>query len=212
CSCRSSATSRSGGSRGRLSSIPYGTACAASCSLSASGRCMRRSRPRPSRSSGRTRQRDSWPNSMRWRRKAALVKERATPLNGMKAVATVRRRPSPARTHAERRLVAESRIVQAAFDIVARRGVDQVTLAEVGEEAGYSRALAAHYFESKEALLAAVAEHALEQYRRKLDAAEPARSGREALLASIAFYFNETRKWPRRLRALFEVTNAGLRR
>ena len=121
-----------------------------------------------------------------------------------------RRKVSP-RTHAERRLAAETAIVQAAFDIVATRGVDQVTLAEAGEEAGYSRALAAHYFESKEALLAAVAEHAIEQYRRKLEAAEPARSGREALLAAIAFYFNETRKWPKRLRAFFEVTNAALR-
>jgi AcrR family transcriptional regulator len=129
----------------------------------------------------------------------------------MKAVTTLRRKPT-ARSHAERRQAAESGIVQAAFDIVARRGVDQVTLAEAGEEAGYSRALAAHYFESREALLAAVAEHALEKYRlRMLAAAPPGLAGREAVLAAIAFYFNETRKWPKRLRAFFEVMNAGLR-
>jgi AcrR family transcriptional regulator len=129
---------------------------------------------------------------------------------GMKA-ATLRRKPA-ARTHAERRQAAESRIVQAAFDIVARRGVDQVTLAEAGEAAGYSRALAAHYFASKEALLAAVAEHALDKYRqRMLDAAQAGRVGREAVLAGIAFYFDETRNWPGQLRAFFEVMNAGLR-
>ena len=129
----------------------------------------------------------------------------------MKAVATLRRKPI-ARSHAERRQAAESRIVQAAFDIVARRGVDQVTLAEAGEEAGYSRALAAHYFESRDALLAAVAEHALDKYRlRMLAAVEPGRTGREAVLAAITFYFDETRKWPKRLRAFFEVMNAGLR-
>ncbi|MBV8413112.1 MAG: TetR/AcrR family transcriptional regulator [Alphaproteobacteria bacterium] len=129
----------------------------------------------------------------------------------MSSAVTARRRPT-ARSHAERRQAAESRIVQAAFDIVARRGVDQVTLAEAGEEAGYSRALAAHYFASKEALLAAVAEHALEKYRlRMLAAIEPGRTGREAVLDGIAFYFNETRKWPKRLRAFFEVMNAGLR-
>lgn len=115
------------------------------------------------------------------------------------------------RSHAERRLAAETRIVQAAFDICARRGVDQVTLAEAGEEAGYSRALAAHYFRSKEALLAAIAEHAIEKYRERVTAAEPTRTGREALLASIAFYFNDSRTWPLRLRAFFEVTNAALR-
>jgi AcrR family transcriptional regulator len=129
----------------------------------------------------------------------------------MSSAVTARRRPA-ARSHAERRQAAESRIVQAAFDIVARRGVDQVTLAEAGEEAGYSRALAAHYFASKEALLAAVAEHALEKYRlRMLAAIEPGRAGLEAVLDGIAFYFNETRKWPKRLRAFFEVMNAGLR-
>lgn len=115
------------------------------------------------------------------------------------------------RSHAERRLAAETRIVQAAFDIVAHRGVDQVTLAEAGEEAGYSRALAAHYFESKEALLAAVAEHAIDKYRERVEAAGPTRAGREALLASIAFYLNDSRTWPDRLRAFFEVTNAALR-
>jgi AcrR family transcriptional regulator len=129
----------------------------------------------------------------------------------MKAAVTARQKTPPSRTHAERRLAAETRIVQAAFDIVAQRGVDQVTLAEAGEQAGYSRALAAHYFENKEALLAAVAEHAMEQYRERVAAAEPARAGREALLAGIAFYFNETRRWPRKLRAFFEVTNAALR-
>lgn len=127
------------------------------------------------------------------------------------ASSATRRRTGSPRSHAERRQAAETGIVQAAFDIVARRGVDQVTLAEAGEEAGYSRALAAHYFASKEALLAAVAEHAIEKYRERLDAAEPTRAGREALLASIAFYFNESRKWPKRLRAFFEVTNAALR-
>src|SRR4051794_11027309 len=128
----------------------------------------------------------------------------------MKAVTSVGRKPIP-RSHAERRQAAASRIVQAAFDIVARRGVDQVTLAEAGEEAGYSRALAAHYFGSKEALLGAVAEHALENYRlRMLDAVPAGCTGREAALAAIAFYFDETRKWPRRLRAFFEVMNAAL--
>ena len=98
------------------------------------------------------------------------------------------------RTQAERRLEAETKIVQAAFDIVARRGVDQVTLAEAGEEAGYSRALPAHYFESREALPAAVAEHAVEKYRlRLIDATRPGRTGLESVLATIAFYFDETR-------------------
>ena len=116
------------------------------------------------------------------------------------------------RTHAERRLEAETRIVQAAFDIVARRGVDQLTLAEAGEEAGYSRALPAHYFETREALLAAVAEHAVTNYRKRLiERTEPTDDGLRSLLASIAFYIDDSRGWPKKLRAFHEVMNAGLR-
>ena len=116
------------------------------------------------------------------------------------------------RTHAERRHEAETRIVQAAFEIVARRGVDQLTLAEAGEDAGYSRALPAHYFENREALLAAVAEHAVKNYRRRLSERNvPTDGGIDALLASIAFYLDDSRGWPKKLRAFHEVINAGLR-
>ena len=102
------------------------------------------------------------------------------------------------RTHAERRREAETRIVQAAFEIVARRGVDQLTLAEAGEDAGYSRALPAHYFENREALLAAVAEHAVKTYRRRLSERNvPTDDGVDALLATIAFYLDDSRGWPK---------------
>jgi AcrR family transcriptional regulator len=116
------------------------------------------------------------------------------------------------RTHAERRREAETKIVQAAFDIVARRGVDQLTLAEAGEEAGYSRALPAHYFDNREALLAAVAEHAVKNYRRRLSEQNVAAGeGADSLLATIAFYLDDSRGWPKKLRAFYEVTNAALR-
>jgi len=116
------------------------------------------------------------------------------------------------RTHAERRREAETRIVQAAFEIVARRGVDQLTLTEAGEEAGYSRALPTHYFENREALLAAVAEHAVKNYRRRLSERNmPTDGGVDQLLATIAFYLDDSRGWPKKLRAFHEIINAGLR-
>ena len=128
-------------------------------------------------------------------------------------MANPQRKPTAnSRTHAERRFEAETKIVQAAFDIVARRGVDQLTLAEAGEEAGYSRALPAHYFGSREALLASVAEHAVANYRKRLiERTAPADDGIRSLLASIAFYIDDSRGWPKKLRAFHEVMNAGLR-
>lgn len=115
------------------------------------------------------------------------------------------------RTHAERRLEAETKIVQAAFEIVAQRGVDQLTLAEAGEKAGYSRALPAHYFENREALLAAVAEHAVKNYRKRLSERNLADDGVQSLLATIAFYIDDSRGWPKKLRAFHEIMNASLR-
>jgi len=128
------------------------------------------------------------------------------------AVAVKRKPIETGRTHAERRREAESRILQAAFEIVARRGVDQLTLAEAGEEAGYSRALAAHYFNGREELLAAVAQHAVDKYRQRIvDMKVPAPEGRESLLKGIAFYLDDSRGWPKQLKAFYEVMEAGLR-
>jgi AcrR family transcriptional regulator len=116
------------------------------------------------------------------------------------------------RTHAERRLEAQTRIVDAAFDLVASRGVDQLTLAEAGQAAGYSRALAAHYFGSREALLGAVAEHAVIAYRRQLALHEGVEAeGLEGLLSAVGFYLDDSRGWADQLRAYYEVANAALR-
>lgn len=124
----------------------------------------------------------------------------------------LRKTAETGRTHAERRREAETKIVQAAFDIVARRGVDQLTLAEAGEEAGYSRALPAHYFDNREALLAAVAEHAVKNYRRRLSERNLSDDeGADALLATIAFYLDDSRGWPKKLRAFYEIIDAALR-
>jgi AcrR family transcriptional regulator len=115
-------------------------------------------------------------------------------------------------THADRRREAETRILEAAFNLVAQRGVDQLTLAEAGEAAGYSRALAAHYFGSRDALLGAVAQHAVHLYRDRLGGLKAAGApGLETLLRMIAFYFDDSRGWPKRLRAFYEVTNGALR-
>lgn len=127
-------------------------------------------------------------------------------------VAVAKRKTELGRSHAERRREAEARILEAAFGIVAERGVDQLTLAEAGEAAGYSRALAAHYFGNREALLGAVAEYAVETYSQRLSSMDvPRTGGLETVLSLIAFFIDDSRSWPKRLRAFYEVTNAALR-
>jgi AcrR family transcriptional regulator len=65
---------------------------------------------------------------------------------------------SPRRSQEERRNQAEQSLLDAAVRLFARRGIDQTSLAEVGEEAGYSRGLASHHFGSKAALVERLAQ------------------------------------------------------
>lgn len=62
------------------------------------------------------------------------------------------------RTQAERRSQAERALLDAAATLFARRGVDQTSLAHVGEQAGYSRGLVNHHFGSKAALVERLAQ------------------------------------------------------
>ncbi|MFI6937056.1 TetR/AcrR family transcriptional regulator [Streptomyces sp. NPDC050287] len=57
------------------------------------------------------------------------------------------------RTQQERREQAESALLNAAAELVVQYGVRSLTLARVGEQAGYSRGIVTHHFGSKQALL-----------------------------------------------------------
>ena len=104
-------------------------------------------------------------------------------------------RPSPAprpprRSHAQRREESERRMLDAALAIVARRGTLRMTLAEVGEAAGYSRGLPAHRFGSKAGLLQALAGYIGERFgQQRARGARPA-AGLAAILGNIHFYFS----------------------
>ena len=60
------------------------------------------------------------------------------------------------RTQVERRAEAERKLLEAAAELIAERGVRAVTLAAVGERAGYSRGLVTHHFGSRQGLLDAL--------------------------------------------------------
>ncbi|HVY90161.1 MAG TPA: TetR/AcrR family transcriptional regulator [Hyphomonadaceae bacterium] len=115
-------------------------------------------------------------------------------------------------TQAERREAAERAILEAAKQIVAEKGLDELTLNEAGELAGYSRALPAHYFKTKSALLAALADHIMESYSiRVREAIEPS-DGIERLLERVAFIFDDGCRNPQSLRAFQAILAGGLTR
>src|SRR3954452_11802274 len=64
--------------------------------------------------------------------------------------------PPARRTQQERREEAERKVLAAATALIAQHGSRALTLAEVGEAAGYSRGIVSHHFGSRENLLRAV--------------------------------------------------------
>jgi AcrR family transcriptional regulator len=69
------------------------------------------------------------------------------------------------RTQEVRRAEAERRLIAAAAELVGEVGPSKVTLANVGERAGYSRGLATHHFGSKGALMQRLVESVTHQFR-----------------------------------------------
>jgi AcrR family transcriptional regulator len=65
---------------------------------------------------------------------------------------------SARRTQLRRRTEAEQGLLKAAVRLFARKGIDQTSVAEIGQEAGYSRGMVNHYFGSKAAFVERLAE------------------------------------------------------
>lgn len=94
--------------------------------------------------------------------------------------------------------------------LVAERGLERTTLSDVGEAAGYSRGLPAHYFGGKSGLIVTLAAHLVDLFGRALDRTEHHGPGLERLLGSAAFYFDAAGKDHTKTRALFVLLGEGL--
>jgi AcrR family transcriptional regulator len=113
------------------------------------------------------------------------------------------------RTQLERRTEAERGLLKAAVRLIAGKGIDQTSLADIGEEAGYSRGLVNHHFGSKAALVERLAE---ERQRRVNDTMasldEPHEV--EALVAIADAYLRVVETATDDLRAFFVMWGAAL--
>ncbi|QOV34176.1 TetR/AcrR family transcriptional regulator [Streptomyces ferrugineus] len=112
------------------------------------------------------------------------------------------------RTKQERRDQAEQSLLAAASRLVARRGVDQTSVADVGTEAGYSRGLVNHHFGSKVALLQRVAH---ESQRGLVEVVEALVGDElESLTVMIRSYLTWIHRNPDEARAFFAMWGAAL--
>ena len=94
------------------------------------------------------------------------------------------------RTQEVRRTEAEQRLVAAAADMVGEVGPSRVTLANVGERAGYSRGLATHHFGSKGALMQRLVEAVTHQFREAMFDRGESEDATTELRTLIGIYFD----------------------
>ena len=93
------------------------------------------------------------------------------------------------RTQEQRRIEAERRLVRAAAELVGEIGPARVTLAKVGERAGYSRGLATHHFGSKGALMQRLVDTVTSQFRDAIAEESQSDSPIDQVRQLIGFYF-----------------------
>jgi AcrR family transcriptional regulator len=100
--------------------------------------------------------------------------------------------PPARRTQKQRRAEAERRVLDAAMQLIAQHGSKSVTLAQVGEAAGYSRGIVSHHFGDRENLLRAVVHDA-----QRFTVPDRAASGVDWLAALVRAYLkNVTSRTP----------------
>jgi len=92
------------------------------------------------------------------------------------------------RTQQERRDNAETALLTAAAELVVEQGVRSLTLARVGERAGYSRGIVTHHFGGKQALVERLARATQAGFVPGLDDMAP---GLDRLLKLIEGYLGE---------------------
>jgi AcrR family transcriptional regulator len=88
----------------------------------------------------------------------------------------------------DRRAESEERLISAAIEIIAKRGLEGLRLAELGEIAGYSRALPAHYFGRKEDLMAVIVRRIIETNHATVASAGSGEPGLRHIIASVEAY------------------------
>ena len=121
--------------------------------------------------------------------KAEFILEVASPVSPRPASAKARAPVPRRRSQEERRTEAESRLLDAALNLLARKGWVGMTLAEVGEDAGYSRGHASHHFGNKGMLLRALVSHMYGSFAGEMQAAQPMTPGLQSVLGYVRVYF-----------------------
>jgi AcrR family transcriptional regulator len=102
-----------------------------------------------------------------------------------------------------RRNEAEQRLLDAAAELIGEIGPAAVTLANIGERAGYSRGLVTHHFGSKGAMMQRLVDNVTDEFNLAIFVERPKGSAADELQALMDTYFQT-------LRELKPVNRAGV--
>lgn len=97
--------------------------------------------------------------------------------------------PRTRRRQADRREAAEQALLQAAVSLIATKGIRGTTVADIGEAAGYSKGLPAHYYKNKTSLLKSVVDYIYERFTERLITGRTAERGLDSLVKAIEVTF-----------------------
>jgi AcrR family transcriptional regulator len=107
----------------------------------------------------------------------------------------------PRRTQQERTAESTQRITEAAIELIAEKGFNNTTTAEIGERAGYSRSMVQFRYGTKEALLESLLR---EEYEARLMfEPAPGMSGLEQVLAQVDLLHDQVAATPELMRGFF---------
>jgi AcrR family transcriptional regulator len=95
------------------------------------------------------------------------------------------------RTQEARRTEAEQRLLMAAAELIAEAGPSGVTLATIGERAGYSRGLATHHFGSKGAMMQRLVDSVTTEFRAQVFVESTSDTVLDQALGLVRAYFHE---------------------
>lgn len=119
-------------------------------------------------------------------------------------------RPVPRLTQAERSLLSQRRLLEAAARVMCERGYEDTTLAAIGAAAGYSRGLATHRFGAKTDLFAELMRSVTREFYARLDRAAAGATGIEALRAFVDTHRELAQEEPDGMRAMLVLWTQSL--
>lgn len=113
---------------------------------------------------------------------------------------------APTNRHQERSELSTRRLLEAAGDLIAEGGYEAMTLAAVGERAGYSRGLVTARFGSKDQLLKALVERIVDRWNhRNVLPRTAGASGRESIVILIGAIAEQMARDPTDVRVLYAL-------